>query len=178
MLLVAADVYLSGFDSRCAVEIQFSHRYSVSCAGSERGRTRSQMEVILGWINETWIREMRVTVIPRGLNMSVKTRHGGRGPRPCARLRPGDAVIKVMIDRCGQLVFVDFKSVHRDKAAWPRVHDVVFENVVRHVTSHLELTRTGCRRIILVKSVVDHRAVIGVSSLGRITSDRNARSMA
>ena len=43
---------------------------------------------------------------------------------------------------------------------------------------HLELTGAGSRRIVLVESVVDHRAVIGVSALRRIASDGNTSSVA
>ena len=43
---------------------------------------------------------------------------------------------------------------------------------------HLELAGAGCRRIIFVESVVDYRAVIGVSALRRIASDGNTCGMA
>ncbi len=75
------------------------------------------------------------------------------------------------------MVLVEFRFVQRDKAAGSCIHDVVLENIVRHIPLHLELTRTGCRRIVFVKSVVDHRAVLGVSSLRVIASDGNTRSM-
>src|SRR5205823_14218546 len=39
--LIAADVYFSGFHSRRAVKIEFSHRHSIGCANIERGRIRS-----------------------------------------------------------------------------------------------------------------------------------------
>ena len=72
----------------------------------------------------------------------------------------------------------DLRFVHRDKAAGPCVDDVVRKNIVRHVPLHLELTGPCSRRIVVVERVVDHRAVIGVSSLRRITPDGNTRGMA
>ncbi len=91
---------------------------------------------------------------------------------------PDSTVIKVVIDSDGRLVFVDLRFVQRDKAAWPRVDDVVRKNIVCHVPLHLELAGAGCRRIVVVERVVDHSAVIGVSPLRRIASDGNACGMA
>ena len=82
-----------------------------------------------------------------------------------------------MIDRDGRVIFIDLRFVHRDKAARPRVDDVVRKNIVRHVPLHLELARPCSRRIVVVERVVDHGAMLGVSSLRRITSDGNARGV-
>ena len=124
------------------------------------------------------IEKTGMAVIPRGLDIFVESGHGGGSPCPCARLRSGGTVIKVVIDRDGRLVFVDLRFVQRDKTAWPRVHDVVLKNIVRHVPLHLELAGTGCRRVVFVEGVVDHGAVIGVSPLRRIASDGNTRRVA
>src|SRR5204863_5686969 len=64
------------------------------------------------------------------------------------------------------------------KAVSPGVDDVVRKNIVRHVPLHLKLTGPGSRRIVFVERVVDHRAVIGVSPLGRIAPDGNTSGMA
>ena len=105
LLLVAAEVYFSGFDSRCAFKIEFSHRDVLSCAGSERGRIGSQMKVIPGRVNKPRIRKMGMTVIPRGINISIESRRGGGSFRPCAGLRTGAAVIKVVINGYSWLGF-------------------------------------------------------------------------
>src|SRR4026207_2143238 len=115
-----------------------------------------------------------MTVIPRGFDIFVESSHGGGRPGPSARLRSGGTVIKVVIDRDGRLAFVELCFVRRDETAWSRVDDVVRKNIARHVPLHLELTGTGSRRIVVVESVVDHRAVVGMSALGRIASDGNA----
>src|SRR5215469_3410706 len=136
------------------------------------------MEVILGWINETRIRKMGMTVIPCSLNIFIESRYGVGSPCPCTRLCPGDTVVKVVIDDCGRPVFIDLRSVQRHKAAWSGIHDVVLENIVRHVPLHLEFAGAGCRRIIFVESIVNHNAMIGVSPLGGIASNGNTRGMA
>ena len=99
-------------------------------------------------------------------------------PAHVLALRSGGTVIKVVIDRDRRLLLFDLGSVQRDKAAGSCVDDVVRKNVVRHVPLHLELTGPGSRRIVVVERVVDHRAVIGVSPLGRIAPDGNTRGMA
>src|ERR1700675_771422 len=125
-----------------------------------------------------WIQKTGMTVIARVLNMLVESSHGGGGSCPRARLRSRRTVIKVVIDGDGKVIFIDLRFGKRDKAAGSRVDDVVRKNIVRHVPLHLELTGACCRRIVVVERVVDHRAVIGVSPLRRITSDGNPRGMA
>src|SRR5215469_6154077 len=101
------------------------------------------MEIIPGWSNEMRIRKMGMPVIPCGLNVFVESRHGVGSPCPCARLFPGDTVVKVVIDRCGWPALVELRFVHRHKAAWPCMYDVVLETIVRHVPLHLEFTGAG-----------------------------------
>ena len=47
------------------------------------------------------------------------------------------------------------------------------EDIVRHIPLHLELTRSGCRRVVVIERVVNHGAVIGASPLRRIAPDGN-----
>src|SRR6478752_153249 len=136
------------------------------------------MKVVRGSINKIRIEKARMTVIPRGLNITVESRHRDGSACPGARLRSRSTIIKVVINHGWRLVFVDLRSVQRYEAAGPRIDDVVLENIVCHVPLHLELTRAGCRRIVFVESVVDHRGVHGVPSLRRITSDGNTGRVA
>src|ERR1017187_8487956 len=133
---------------------------------------------VLGDVNKMRVQKSGMTVTPRGLNILVESGHGSGGFRPCARLRSGRTVIKVVIDSNGRVVFIDVRFVQRDKAVGPRVDDVVRKNIVRHVPLHLELTGACSRRIVVVERVVDHRAVIGVSPLRRIASNGNPCGMA
>src|SRR6478609_10310906 len=121
------------------------------------------MELILGWINEMWVRKMGMPVIPCSLDVLVESCHGFGSPCPFARLYPGGTVVKVVIDRCGRPVLVELRFVQHHKAAWPSIDDVVLENIVRHVPLHLKFARAGCRRIVFVQSVIDHDAMIRVS---------------
>ena len=84
----------------------------------------------------------------------------------------GNTVIEIVIDNGGRLALIDLRFVHREDAAGPGVDDVVRKNIVRHVPLHLELTRPCARRIVVVKRVVDHGAMLCFSPLRRITSDR------
>lgn len=124
------------------------------------------MEVILGRINEMRIRKMGMTVIPGGLNIFVESRHGVGSPCPCARLCPGRTVVKVVVDDCRRPVFVELRFIQHHKAARSCIHDIVLENIVRHVPLHLEFAGARCRPVIFIKSVVDHDAMIGVSGSG------------
>src|ERR1700757_155784 len=112
------------------------------------------MEVSLRWINEMRIRKMGMTVMPSSLNMFVESRHGVGSLRPRTRLCPGGTVIKVVIDDRGRPIFIDLRFVQRQQAAGSCIHNVVLENVVRHVPLHLELAGASCRRVIFVQSVV------------------------
>src|SRR4051812_35325735 len=73
--LVAADVHFPGSDSWCTIKIQFSHRDFLSCAGMERGRIWLQMKIVRGSVHKTRVQEMRVPVIPRGLDIFVEAGH-------------------------------------------------------------------------------------------------------
>src|SRR5580692_9134100 len=138
------------------------------------------MKVLGGNVDKMRIQKTGMTVIAiaRELNILVKSGHGCGGSSPCARLRSRRTVIKVVIDSDGRMVFIDLRFVQRDKAAGSRVDNVVRKNIVRHVPLHLKLTGTGSRRIVVVERVVDHRAVIGMSPLRRVTSDGNTCGMA
>ena len=136
------------------------------------------MKILRGSIHKMRIQKVRMTVIPRGLNILVKSCHVGRRLFPRARLRSGSTVIKVVIDRDRRLLLFNLRSVQRNKAAGSCVDDVVCKNIVCHVPLHLELTGPGFRRIVFVERVVDHRAVIGVPSLRRIAPDGDTRGMA
>jgi hypothetical protein len=56
-LLVAAQIYFPGTDSRRAVQVEFSDRQFIDGASGERGRTRLQMEIVRGGVNKVWIEE-------------------------------------------------------------------------------------------------------------------------
>src|ERR1035441_4676307 len=118
-----------------------------------------------------------MTIIPSGLNIIVEPCHGGRSLDPCARLRSGGTVVKVVIDSGGRLASFSLRFVQRDKAAGPCIHDVIRKNIVRHVPLHLEFTGP-CSQSVVVERVVDHCAVIGTSPFRRITSNGNTRGMA
>src|ERR1700733_6991413 len=111
------------------------------------------------------IDKARMTVIPRGLNIGIESRHRGSRRSPRARLASGSAVINVVINNGRGMVFVDLSFRYRNKAARSRVDDIVRKNIVRHIPLHLELAGTRSRRIVFVESVVDHSAVLGVSPL-------------
>src|SRR4051794_6326841 len=136
------------------------------------------MKIVCGGVHKTRVEKMGVKVIPRGLGIFVEAGHGSGSANPCARLRSGGAVIKIVIDDDGRLVFVGVRFVYRDQAARSRVNDVVGKNVVGHVPLHLELAGAGSRSVVVVQSVVDYRAVSGVSALGRIASDGNTCGVA
>jgi len=135
------------------------------------------MKVIGGRVNKMRVLKMGMTVIPRRLNIVVKSCQVGRRLFPRARFRPGRAVIKIMVHSDGRLVSFELRFVHGHKAARPRIDDVVRENIVRHVPLHLELTGPCSGRIVVVERVVDDGAVLGVSTLRRITSDGNSRGV-
>src|SRR5438034_11644794 len=99
------------------------------------------MKIVRGSIYKMRIEKTGMTVITRGLNVFVESSHRGRSSCPCARLRSGGAVIKVVIDSDGRLSFVHLRFVQRNQAARPGVDDVVGKNIVSHVVLHLELTR-------------------------------------
>src|SRR4029077_10955623 len=136
------------------------------------------MEVVRDSVDKMGVLKTGMTIVPGCLNVVVESRNGGSRRSPCARLRSGGTVIKVVIDNDRRLVFVSLRFVHRDETAKPSVDDVVTKNIVRHVPLHLELAGPGSRRIVVVKRIVDHSAVFCVSPLRRITPDRNPRRMA
>src|SRR6185437_6590370 len=76
------------------------------------------------------------------------------------------------------MTLLHLRFAYGNQAARSGIDDVVDKNIVSHVPLHLEFPGTGCRRIVFVERVIDHRAVIGVSPLRRITSDGNSRGMA
>ena len=118
-----------------------------------------------------------MTVIPRGLHIFIESGHRGRTLDPFACLRSGATIIEVVINGSGRMLLIELRFIQHHQAARPRVHDVVLENIVCHVPLHLELAGPGCRRVIFIESVVDHRAVVSVPALRRIASERNARGM-
>src|SRR5664279_3964934 len=136
------------------------------------------MKVVRSSIDKTRIQKTGMTIIPSGLNIIVEPCHGWRSLDPCARLRSRGTVVNVVIDSGRRLAFSSLRFVQRDKAAGPCINDVVRKSIVRHVPLHLELTRSSSRRVVVVKRIVDHYAVIGAPPLRRITSDGNTGSMA
>src|ERR1017187_4934967 len=135
------------------------------------------MEVLSG-LNKMRDQKTGMAVIPRCLNLFVESCYARRRLFPRARVRSGGTVIKVVIDHNRRLLLFDLRSVQRYEAAGPCVDDIVLKDIVRHVPLHLELTGLGSRGIVVVERVVDHRGVLGASSLRRITSDGNACGMA
>jgi len=136
------------------------------------------MEVVRDSVDKMGVLKTGMTIVPGCLNVVVESRNGGSRRSPCARLRSRGTVIKVVIDNDRRLVFVSLRFVHRDETAKPRVDNVVTKNIVRHVPLHLELAGPGSRRIVVVKRIVDHGAMFGVSPLRRIPPDRNTRGRA
>ena len=119
-----------------------------------------------------------MSVISSRLDILVEPCHCVGGPCPCARLRPGGAVIKIVIDSCGRPVSFDLRFVQRDKAARSRIDYIVFENIVCHVPLHLEFAGACCRCSFSTERIVDHRRMIGMPPVRRITPDGNTCSVA
>src|ERR1019366_4729154 len=98
------------------------------------------MKVLRGSIDKMRIEKVRMAVIPACLNILFISGYSGSRAFPRARFRSSGTVVKVVIDIHWRLVAFDFRLVQRDKAAGPRINDVVRKNIVRHVPLHLELT--------------------------------------
>jgi hypothetical protein len=83
-----------------------------------------------------------------------------------------------VINGGGWAVLFGLKSVPQNETMWPYVHNVVFKNIVCHVPLHLELAGSCSRGVVFIERIVDHRGMIGTSSLRRIASDGNTRGIA